>query len=96
MVDAEWDQAASAERFEIGGNQSLTMQSSGADTRCRFAAQPSRRRRRRRRAATPELTNFTGATPPCQRPSDAALRLETVDSDPADNARRVVDALERG
>jgi hypothetical protein len=31
-----------------------------------------------------------------EKPSDADLCLETVDSDPADNARRIVDALERG
>jgi adenylylsulfate kinase-like enzyme len=31
-----------------------------------------------------------------EKTSDADLRLETVDSDPADNARRIVDALERG
>jgi bifunctional enzyme CysN/CysC len=41
-----------------------------------------------------ELTNFTGADGPYEEPSDAHLRLETVDSDPADNARRVVDTLE--
>ncbi len=76
MVDAEWDQAASAERFEIGGNQSLTMQSSGADTRCqhRSAALATAE-------TTPlggyagELTNLTGATRPYEKPSDADVRL---------------------
>ena len=43
-----------------------------------------------------ELTNFTGATPPYEKPSDADLCHEAVDSDPADNAGRIVDALKRG
>jgi hypothetical protein len=43
-----------------------------------------------------EPRSFTGATRPTRKPSDADRRLETVDSDPADNARRIVDALERG
>lgn len=31
-----------------------------------------------------------------EKPSDADLCLGTVDSDPADNARHIVDELERG
>jgi adenylylsulfate kinase-like enzyme len=37
-----------------------------------------------------------GSGAPYEKLSDADLRLETVDSDPADNARRIVDALEPG
>jgi hypothetical protein len=33
---------------------------------------------------------------PYEKPSDADLLHETGDSDPADNARSIVDALERG
>jgi hypothetical protein len=47
----------------------------------------------RLRRRTDELQ---GSDAPHEKPSDADLRLETVDSDPADNARRIVDALERG
>ncbi len=31
-----------------------------------------------------------------EKPGDADRCVETVDLDPADNARRIVDALERG
>ena len=47
-----------------------------------------------RRGYAGELTNFVGVDAPYEKPSDADRRLETVDSDRADDARRMVDALE--
>jgi hypothetical protein len=37
-----------------------------------------------------EPAKFTGVDARCEKPSDADLRLETVDSDPADNAAAVL------
>jgi adenylylsulfate kinase-like enzyme len=65
----------------------------------RFAAQPSRHAETTpgglyRRGYAGELTNFAGVDAPYEKRSDADRRLETVDSDRADDARRMVDALE--
>jgi hypothetical protein len=73
----------------------------GADQRQRAAMSASQRSPRdggddaaaRLRRRTDELH---GSHAPYQKLSDADLRLETIDSDPADNPRRIDDALERG
>ena len=56
---------------------------------------PSRRRRRPRCAACRRTDELHGSNAPHEKPGDADLRLETADIDPADNAHRIVDALER-
>jgi hypothetical protein len=106
-----WQQAASSQaRFCLRGGAAApavvtsvcaTCSTSGADQRQRAAMSASQRSPRdgghdssaRLRRRTDELH---GSDAPYEKPGDADLRLETVDSDPADNARRIVDALERG
>src|SRR5215217_7043782 len=61
----------------------------------RIAVQPSRRRRRPAARLCRRTDELPGSNAPYQKPGDADLRLETADTDPADNARRIVDALER-
>ena len=81
--------------------QYATCITSEADQRQRAAMSASQRSPRdggddaaarlRRRA-----DELQGSEAQYEKPSDTDLRLETVDSDPADNARAIVDVLERG